>query len=398
MLGLPANGAANAIRRVWGSRKRLPIGMDIGSQSIRMMQLQQAASGAVSVAAAAIWRFPRPSGDDPSQRRAQAMDAVARMLRSGGFKRREVVSALPCSQMGIRNVRLPQMPAKELRDAVRWEAKERFSFEVGDDQLNYIDAGEVRSGNDTAQEVVLLAADKQVVEDHVSLLAAMKLRPVHIDAAPIAMFRMFDSFEAAGSEEQGSRIVVEVGEDGTRVVVARGGQIVFVKSLDMGGAALTAAVAKQLNLSADDAWQLRQRNIRSQSAVDADKSANPTQDQVDLNIHDALRGVLESLAKELALCLRYCSVTFRGLRPSEVILCGGEAYDPTVTKLLAERLNLPCVVGRPLRQLDTANVRMDSEGRGIFAEWAVCAGLAVRCLANWTPASEVEHGTHRLSA
>ena len=51
-----------------------------------------------------------------------------------------------------------------------------------------------------------------------------------------------------------------------------------------------------------------------------------------------------------------------------------------MAKLLAERLGIPCVVGRPMRGLDTAAVDWESHSRGIFAEWAVCAGLATRNL------------------
>jgi len=378
--------------------RRLPIGIDIGSESIKLLQLQQTAPEVVSLCAAAIWRFPRGSGDDPSNRRRQAAEAVRRMLHENGFRGRDVVSALSCRQLGIRSVRLPQMPAKELREAVKWEARERFGFELGDDQISYLDAGEVRNGNDTYREVVLLAVEKEAIEDHVALLSEMKLHPVHVDAAPMAMFRVFDRFHRRQEDGQSSRVAAEIGACGTRVVVARGGQVVFLKSLDIGGSALTAAVAKQLNLGEDDAWQVRQRGIRHQLAQSAENSSQDQQDQVDRNVQDAVRGVLESLGEEMALCLRYCSVTFRGLRPSEVLLCGGEAYDPFVSKALGERLGVPCVVGRPLRGLDTGHVRLDPEGKGIFAEWAVCMGLATRCLAESPPASEVDHGIHGLSA
>ena len=95
-------------------RKRLPIGIDIGSESIKMLQLQVSAGQTPSVSAAALWRFPRGASKDPAQRRQQAVEAVNGMLRQGGFSRRDAVSALSCSQMGIKNVRLPHMPPNEL--------------------------------------------------------------------------------------------------------------------------------------------------------------------------------------------------------------------------------------------------------------------------------------------
>ena len=81
------------------------------------------------------------------------------------------------------------------------------------------------------------------------------------------------------------------------------------------------------------------------------------------------------------------------------MLCGGEAYDPLVAKLLGERLGIPCVLGRPLRGADTDAVEWESHARDIFAEWAVCTGLAVKSLDVWNVRSEVDDGRQdRLSA
>lgn len=379
--------------------KRLPIGIDVGSESIKMLQLHSAPGQPPQVVAAAVWRFSRGASKDPSQRRQQAVEAVHGMLRQGGFHGRDVVSALSCSQMGIKNVRLPQMPAHEFHEAIKWEATERFGFEVNDDRLSWIDAGEVRSGNDTAKEIILLAVNQPALDDHLAMLSAMKLRPVAIDAEPLAMFRVFERFLRREEDEQAARVLVDLGASGTRVVVSRGKQIVFIKSLDVGGAALTAAVGRQFNLTEEDAAQFRLRAMRQESARTADQVGGTDEAPVDWNTQDAVRGTLESLAEELALCLRYCSVTFRGLRPTEVILCGGEAYDPFVSKLLADRLGIPCVVGRPMRGLDTAPVDWDAHSRGIFAEWAVCAGLAVRHMnGRESRRDEVDDGRNRLSA
>jgi type IV pilus assembly protein PilM len=350
------------------------------------------------VTAAALWRFPPGSAEDPARRREQAIEAVHRLWRRGGFSGHDVLSALPCGQVGIKNVRLPVMPANELHQAVKWEAKERFGFEVADDQLGYIDAGEVRSGTETAREVVLLAVEKKVVEDHLSLLSAMKLSPVTLEADPLAVFRAFERFLRREEDEQAARVVVDVGGSGTRVVVAKGKQIVFLKSIDVGGSAMTSAVAQQFNLSLEDAAQFRLRAIRQEWARSMGEPPAAGETPGDRSAQDAIRGVLESLAEEIALCLRYCSVTFRGLRLSQVILCGGEAYDPFVSKLLGERLGMPVIVGRPLRGLDTSQVNWDADCRGLFAEWAVCAGLAVRHLSASSMATEVDHGPNRLSA
>jgi hypothetical protein len=51
-------------------------------------------------------------------------------------------------------------------------------------------------------------------------------------------------------------------------------------------------------------------------------------------VFDATRSTMEELGREIGLCLRYYSVTFRGQRPNKLRLLGGEAADPMLLGVL----------------------------------------------------------------
>jgi type IV pilus assembly protein PilM len=204
------------------------------------------------------------------------------------------------------------------------------------------------------------------------------------------MFRSFERCLRRTEDEQRVSVVIDIGLSGASVVVARGRQILFIKSIDVGGKRLSEAVAGQLNLSYDEACEMRLRSVResvmhNRVPKPADAMGRGPQTCIDPSsvnwtIHDALRAEMEGLAKEVALCLRYCSVTFRGLRCDRVTVVGGEAYDPAVIQLLSEHLGIDCAIGQPLRGVDTSNVDVGGDRRGMLAEWSTCAGLAVRNL------------------
>ena len=107
---------------------------------------------------------------------------------------------------------------------------------------------------------------------------------------------------------------------------------------------------------------------------------------------------VEAMAREVALCLRYCAVTFRGLRPTSVTITGGQAYDPSVVKVLGEQLSIECVVGQPLRGIDVSSVPLGGNRRGKLAEWALCAGMAIRGVDFEEAVRETSDGLDRLSA
>ena len=402
-----------SIRSILPCGQAWPIALDIGADGVKMLQMRRA-GGTLRVSACGRWRFPESAGQDPQKRHDLAAAAVRQMLGRNGFRGGRVVSALSCTEVQIKNVRLPHRPARELDEAVWWEANERFGFDLATDRVRYLNAGQVRQGTEMRDEIIMFAAPAEVIEAHLSLLNAMGLRPEHIDVTAIALFRGFERFLKRSSDETAVTVLVDIGRSATRVVVARGRNIIFVKSIGIGGQKLNEAVAAQLDITPDEACELRMRTMwdggtdvqpasgqpgppATADEPAAEGSADGTE-PVDWTVRDALRSEAEALAREIALCLRYCSVTFRGLRPQRVTLMGGEAYDPAVRELLAEHLGIECVLGHPLRGIDVSGVDLVSDRRAALVEWSVCAGLAAGAIEIQEHAHEPKHGRHRLSA
>jgi len=372
--------------------KTWPIALDIGTDCVKMLQLQ-GQQPALRVRACSRWNFPEPDLNDPVQRRKIAVEAIRRMLKSGRFAGRSVISSLHCSLLNIKNVRLPHMSEQELGEAVKWEARDRLGFEVDSDQLKYLMAGQVRTETDMRDEVILIACRQTDIDEHLRLLNEAGLRPLHIEPEPIALFRVNERFLRRQIDDEAVTVIADIGLAFTRVIIARGRQIVFIKPLDIAGKKFNEAVAANLNLSYADARDLRLRMMRR--PIDA-KSSDPLE-SVEWRVSDAMRGDVSALAREISLCLRYCAVTFRGLRPSGIMITGGEAYDRLMVKLLREHLSTECSVGQPLRGVDISGVDVGAERRGMLSEWAVCAGLAMRDI-DHNAEQEVNDARHRLSA
>jgi type IV pilus assembly protein PilM len=382
-------------------KERWPIALDIGSNSIKVLQFDEANGGLVA-RACGQWQFPAIAGD-PEQRSEMVVDAISEILRRGDFRGRRSVSSLSCSEMDIKNVRLARTSKSEMEKALQWEAQDRFAFDVVPDRLKYVDAGQVRSGTETRNEIIMLAAAEKSIEDHLSILDAVGLKPEHIYPEPLAVFRMAQRFLRRQADIGTVSVILDLGARGTRVIVARGRQIVFIKTIDIGGRAFDEAVAAQLNLELADAVELRARVMQENASLiggnrksDQDEPQE-TRSDVDWTIRDAVRGKVEELAREIALCLRYCSVTFRGLRPNSVLMAGGEVYDPAIMELLTENLGIDCNVAQPMRGIDVSHVVLGMGRRTPMCEWSVASGLAMRDC-DIAPHNKEVKDDHRLSA
>src|SRR4051812_26581134 len=350
----------------------LPIGVDFGFDSIKLLQLA-ASNGQLSVLASARLPLPEEARKDSNLRLPVSMDILRRLIRTGGFVGKNIVTTLPREIVQVKNLRLPQMPATELERAVHFEAKNIFSFDTEQAQIRYLHAGEVRQGVDARQEVIVLGAKDTEVNDFIEQLHRCGVVVESLDFEPCAMYRGIERFIRRREDEQEVHVLVDVGARRSQVVIGKGREISFYKPIDIGGQHLTDAVVRKLGITVDEAPALRRRLMDDAAAADPTARKDPVRQAV----FDATRSIIEELAREISLCLRYYSVTFRGHRPNRLRVTGGEAADPQVQTILNASLPLPVEPFKPMRSVDTSSMKLEDR-RGIMSEWSVAFGLALK--------------------
>lgn len=348
------------------------IGVDFGDRSIRLIQLAPQGEGWRVMAAACV---EAPPGEGEAHRESVA-DLLREALEQAPFKGRRVVSSLSASSMNYKNVRLPQMPADELRAAVEWEASDRFNTE--NSAIEFYDAGEVRHGDEMRREVILLAAERKLIDDHLNILTAAGLSPVAIDAAPGALSRCLTPRVEDTTDAQ-AKVIIDVGYASTKVLLSRNGRVIFFKLIPVGGRQLNETVAHHLNMSIDDAAEVRHR-ISTQAADEADKPlfGSSRRETVQRAVYEATRATVEELSKEIGLCLRYFSVTFRGRRPESACLVGGESRAPHIAELLSEHAGVAITPAPIFDAIDITDVGGVIPAPAELPDWAGAIGLALR--------------------
>ena len=363
------------------NKKRRPIGIDFGAHSIRMLQLAPAPGGYAAVAAACR-ALPADLPAQGDERVELLAPLILDMLADSGASGREVVCCLPATSIQYKNLRLPKMPADELPAAVAWEAADRLKLDPDTTRFQYFDAGEVRQGSELRQEIILLAAPVATVDEYVQVLLSCDLRPQCIEAVPSALARSSGSRPTDAADEA-VHVILDVGLATSKVLIVRRGRVVFFKLIDNAGRTFDQRVAQQLRLPLSEAAQLRRRLWPEESDVAEDQAlfGSAGRESVDCAVSEALRAPIDELSKELGLCLRYFSVTFRGRRPEAVKLAGGEARGPQLAKLLADGVGIQTEPVSLAELVDFAPAGPALAAPGAHSAWAVAAGLAL-----WRPA------------
>lgn len=377
--------------------KHGPIGLDLGAAALKLVQFADM-GGKPALVATAHYDLSEAM-DDPERREAAILEALRDALRTRGFIGRDVVAALGSGEFQMKNVRLPRMPEAEMAGAVEFEAHDRFELQGRTAQIRHLPAGEVRHGNEIKEELIVFAALDEVVEQRLALLESVGLQLVALDLAPCAVARSFVRFLRRAEDANAVNVFIDVGWRGTSIVITHGTEIVFLKMLDIGGQHFTEAVTSALNLNPRQAFELRVRRMsQAGSKQQAGRSSVPP--EMDAAVTDAIRTLVERMVRDIQLCLRYFAVTFRGQRPECLTFVGGEACEPALIKIVSEEIDVPCLIGHPLRGIELLSVMLGKESTPSQAamaqqaarqapSWAAACGLALRG-SSWVR----PHGAH----
>ncbi len=345
----------------WLARQRCsPIGIDIGSRSVKLLQFDAARR---RVHDAVRWDLPLEPALKPERQDERIVEAIRHAREGHNFRGRDAVFCLSANSLFVQNIRVSQATGDELNKIVHFEAAGRLPFASEEAEIRYIEADDVRQGDTVRREVILLACYRPSLMRLLSVAEDAGLRPVAVDVEPAAVQRCYCRQFRRDDDQQRRLMLINIGASNTVMIITRGANTMFVKYIDIGGRHFDDAVAKSLKMSPGDAASLRRHN--------SDRAVAQRDPEIERSVNEAVRPVLDKLGHELALCLRYYSVTFRGQPLSQIVLSGGEATD-TLAEWIGTRLDLPCELGNPLRPFEREGVS------DRLAQWDVAAGLALR--------------------
>ena len=142
-----------------------PIGLDIGHNSIKMLQLCSASDRLKIVAAEEISYNNNP--EDPDVTSQAVIEGIKEVVSKGHFKGKEVVSCLPNDIMKIKSFRIDAARSKNIEELIAAEAENKFDVTKQTHEYDYMVAGSVRQAQELKNEIILFTVEKQQVEEHI---------------------------------------------------------------------------------------------------------------------------------------------------------------------------------------------------------------------------------------
>jgi type IV pilus assembly protein PilM len=338
-------------------RKKL-LGLDIGSSSVKLVQLGRTGGG-WAVTAAAMVNIQH----EEKRTTAAGMNgqyAVTQCLRTYGRRADLAVCGVSGPEVIVRDFEFTSVPSADLDGAVFMEAKQVCPFESGEIVVDYhwvpTNKGKIRG--------YFVAAAQSLVEETIRPAEEAGLNCVLVDADGLALLNCFKELDGRDGVA-----ILNLGSSHATLAIESPDGWPFVRDLPHGGDAIIKAMADDSKVPA---------HVLTESLFGVDQDGT--------NHRDSLDRVLDGVASDVSRTLRYYRTLGSSYGVAEVLACGGFALADGFTELLGKRLQMKTVLWNPFDQM---TVRLGWGRRGALRRktverngpaMAVATGLAMRSI------------------
>ncbi|HEX4125227.1 MAG TPA: pilus assembly protein PilM [Tepidisphaeraceae bacterium] len=384
--------------QTWFAPSAHPIGIDLGTDYLRMAQVEPAGGETASpsdfrLIAAASSEIPVTARTDPAERVAFFAQSVREMMARGNFRGRRAILAMPASEMQVVQLTLPAMTDQQTQSMLprQLSIQGMLPFDSANAVLRHLIAGQVRHADGALNDrAIVFAVERTLIEQYIAAAAKARLDVVGLNLEPKAIVDCFSHVYRRKSDRDVTSGYVDIGCSATRVCLARGERIVFARILDVGGDAFSRATAEALKIPLAEARLLRIKHCPGNASeihhTPADLHHVPSEHAQATNPRE--REMIEQACaaplRRLVELLRACQADYESAMPNcpvnRLIFVGGEARQRGLCRQIARELNLPAQLGDPLVRMGRiSDVGAESgiDRRQPQPAWAVAIGLSM---------------------
>jgi len=343
-------------------KKKDVIGLDIGSSSIKLLEMREAKGGFKLQNLAISPLPPEAIVDGALMDSVTIINTIKDLVGGAKLKSKEVVTSVSGHSVIVKKITLPFMTEAELEESIQWEAERYIPFDINDVNIDFQIFG-ASADNPETMDVVLVAAKKDIINDYVSVIMESGLNPVIIDIDSFALENMLAiNYEV---EKDETVAIANIGASVTNINIIKNGFTAFTRDVFKGGNQVTEEIQRQLHIDYEEA-----EKVKVGSKMDA--SAQPI-------IQNVLKAASESLAIEIGNSLDFFQSGATGEKIAKLYLSGGGSKIKDFDIVVQQHIGIPVESVNPFKKIEYGGRDFDLEYlREIGPLMAVGVGLASR--------------------
>ncbi len=333
-------------------------GLDIGTSSVRLVELRGSGPVKALVRYGSIEIDPRISVSESDKDLRQLQEAIKELLGSTGVGTQHVAVNLPSDKVFTTVADLDRVSESELAKTIKFQADALIPTPINESKIDWALLGDSPKEK-TKIEVLLTSVSNKFLEKRLDMLEAIGLNVIAFESDNLALSRAIVSHDATVPQ-----MVLDIGEKNTDLVILMNGAPRLTRSIPTGSEALVRAAVQNLNI--DDA-QARQFVFKFGLA----------QDKLEGQVHQAIIGTVDLLISEIEKSIKFFNARYGDVKLDRVIMTGWASALPEFPLYVANKFGLNVEIGSAWRNVSYSADRQN-ELMSVSNHFGVAAGLAER--------------------
>ncbi|MBU1070144.1 pilus assembly protein PilM [Myxococcota bacterium] len=281
------------------------IGLDIGSSSVKVVQLEETRKGLVLANFGINPLPPETIVDGAIMNQVAVLEAIEALFSRLGIKRKEVALAISGRSVIVKKIAMPVMSHAELAEELNLEMSHHIPFARDEVEVDYDIV--VPKNTEGQMEILLVAAKKEVVQDYLDIVREARLNPVVLDVSAFAVQNLYEKLVGFSPNE--TVVMLNIGAVSTSLNIVIGGVTTFTRDIGIGGQTITGEIQRTLQIAFDEA-ENRKREAATGMSVDP-------------NIMSIVTRVCDVMAGELQRSIDFFLSSAPATNSTRVVATGG---------------------------------------------------------------------------
>lgn len=284
-------------------------------------------------------------------------DNIKRLINEkliGTLPSNHVVLGVPTARSFSRTFKLPASAEKTLKDAVEIEADQYIPIPSSTLYLDY----EIIEKNKQEITILMSAVSRVIIDNCLKAVESAGLQTVMIEPGISAVGRLITITE----DGHLPTVIVDIGPASTDIAVLEAGSIRVTGGIAIGGNTFTLDIAKKLNITVENAHQLKVLN---------GLSVGPRQEKITRALDPSLKRIVAEIQK----VMRYYNERLsQGKKLEQLLVVGAGSNVPGVGEFFTDALVMPARVASPWQKLDFG--KLPEPARQFRSRYITVAGLS----------------------
>ncbi len=344
-------------------KKKSVAGLDVGSSSIKMVELQGKLNS-LNLVSLGFENLPDDTIVDGQIMELNVVsDVIQNICKNHNISANHVVTGVSGHSVIIKNIILPSMGADELEESIDWHAEEHIPYDLSDVNLDY----QVTAEDAEVTQVLIAACKRERIDNMKQAVQLAGKTPVVIDVDTFALQNCYE----INYQPDDSQVVtlLNIGASTMNVNIVQGTRSLFTRDITVGGSQFTDVLQRSLGLSFQQAEAVK-RGV-TEAAEGIEETA----------IEPLMDNVTDLVAMEIQKTFDFYRATTddSDMVVQKILLSGGGSKLQGLAEDLSTKLELPVEVLDPFRNIKVDTRKFDPDYLSeIMPEMAVAVGLAVR--------------------